>query len=985
MPRRTALSELEWERLLALPTDEEGLIREYTFTSDEMTLIRRHRGDANRLGFAVQLAYCRYPGIALGTADPAPQIVQIVAEQLSLRPDLWVDYGRRDETRREHASELRTTLGMRTFTAAVGADAVDTLAELAAQTDTASVIATEAVSLLRMWNVFLPAVKSLDEIVAIAITRGNTSVYDALTEELTDSHRRALDGLLRSRDGGSTTQLTWLRQSPLKPNSRAMREHLDRLRAWRHLELPDRLRFAVRRNRLLKLAREGGQMTVGDLAKFEPRRRYATLVALALESQATVTDEVIELHDRIMGKVFNQAKNRHKNAFHDAGKEINDKIRLYGQVGELLVEARQSGTDPFTAIDAVIGWDTFARSVAEAKALSRPKDFDSLPEIRDSYSMLRRYAPDLLDALHLRAAPAGADLLTAVDVLRRLNQAGGRAAIPLDAPTSFIGRRWARVVRTPEGLDRAFYEMCVLAELRNALRSGDIWVEGSRQYKDFDDYLLPAGDHRTLPDSGVLPASVTGGADDYLDDELAALRAQLVDVEQRGVAEQLQGVSITGGRLRIDPADTIVPPEAEQLIARAAAMLPRVPITDMLVEVNNWTGFADQLIHLKTGDPARDTTMLLTVVLADGINLGLTKMADACAGATYAKMLRLQAMHIRDDTYKAALATIVNAQHRLPFAVHFGDGTTSSSDGQRFRTGSGAEATGHVNPKYGSSPGRLIYTHISDQYAPFHSALVNVGVRDATHVIDGLLEQETDLEIHEHYTDTAGYTDHVFALTHLLGFRFAPRIRDLAETRLYVPTGVSHPALEPLVGGTINTTLIRDHWPDLLHLAASIKSGTVSASLMLRKLGAYPRQNGLARALRELGRLQRTQYILDWLNNPDLRRRTTAGLNKGEARNALARAVFFNRLGEIRDRSFEHQRYRASGLNLVTAAIVLWNTVYLERAITTLSAQDPTLDLTLVQHLSPLGWEHINLTGNYTWRNPIKPGRYRTLRPAPRT
>lgn len=196
---------------------------------------------------------------------------------------------------------------------------------------------------------------------------------------------------------------------------------------------------------------------------------------------------------------------------------------------------------------------------------------------------------------------------------------------------------------------------------------------------------------------------------------------------------------------------------------------------------------------------------------------------------------------------------------------------------------------------------------------------------------------------------------------------------------------VTHPALDPLVGGTINTTLIRDHWPDLLRLAASIKSGTVSASLMLRKLGAYPRQNGLARALRELGRLQRTQYILDWLNSPDLRRRTTAGLNKGEARNALARAVFFNRLGEIRDRSFEHQRYRASGLNLVTEAIVLWNRVHLERAITTLSAQDPTLDLTLVQHLSPLGWEHINLTGNYTWRNPIKPGRYRTLRPAPRT
>lgn len=274
-----------------------------------------------------------------------------------------------------------------------------------------------------------------------------------------------------------------------------------------------------------------------------------------------------------------------------------------------------------------------------------------------------------------------------------------------------------------------------------------------------------------------------------------------------------------------------------------------------------------------------------------------------------------------------------------------------------------------------------VYTHISDHYAPFHTALVNVGVRDATYVIDGLLHHETELEIKEHYTDTAGYTDHVFALTHLLGYRFAPRIRDLADTRLYTPKDTrARPELEPLIGGKIDTQHIRDHWHEILRLAASIKTGTVTASLMLRKLGAYPRQNGLARALRELGRLERTLFVLDWLSDPDLRRRTTAGLNKGEARNALARAVFFNRLGEIRDRSFEHQRYRASGLNLLTAAIVHWNTVYLERAIDTLREKTPDLDPELFQYLSPLGWEHINLTGNYTWRNQVKPGRYRQLR-----
>jgi TnpA family transposase len=303
------------------------------------------------------------------------------------------------------------------------------------------------------------------------------------------------------------------------------------------------------------------------------------------------------------------------------------------------------------------------------------------------------------------------------------------------------------------------------------------------------------------------------------------------------------------------------------------------------------------------------------------------------------------------------------------FAAHWGEGTTSSSDGQRFRAGGRGEASGQINARYGGEPGVLFYTHLSDQYAPFHTQVINATVRDATYVLDGLLYHESDLRIEEHYTDTAGFTDHVFALMHLLGYRFAPRIRDLADRRLYVPDcRKDYPALSALIGCVLNQKWIRSHWDEILRLATSIQKGTVTASLMLRKLGSYPRQNGLAVALRELGRIERTLFTLDWLQNTELRRRVHVGLNKGEAKNALAKAVFFNRLGEMRDRSFENQRYRASGLNLVVAAIILWNTVYLERAIRCLKERGLSSDENLLQHLSPLGWKHINLTGDYVWR-----------------
>jgi TnpA family transposase len=148
---------------------------------------------------------------------------------------------------------------------------------------------------------------------------------------------------------------------------------------------------------------------------------------------------------------------------------------------------------------------------------------------------------------------------------------------------------------------------------------------------------------------------------------------------------------------------------------------------------------------------------------------------------------------------------------------------------------------------------------------------------------------------------------------------------------------------------------------------------------MLNRLASYPRQNALAKALREIGRIERTLFTLNWISDPLLRRHSHATLNKGEARNALARAVFFNRLGELRDRTFENQRYRASGLNLVVAAIILWNTVYLSRAVDRLRAEGHELPTERLAHVAPLGWEHISLTGDYVW--PVIQGGQQGFRP----
>ena len=982
MPRRDILSPEQRIDLFALPRDEGALIRLYTLSQHDLAQVRRNRGEHNRLGFAVLLCHLRYPGQELwANMEPDPRLIALMAKQIGVNPSAWARYAKREPTRREHMLRLMEVYGYQSFTTAHYQNLLEWLHPMAMQTEQGILLAQALFGEVRARRIIVPPIATIERLCAEASTRAERAIDKSLTQTLTPQQKLRLDNLLLAHEGARNfSTLTWIRQPPGASNAKNIIGLISKLKMVRGIGLPESLSQAIHQNRLLKLARVAVQTTAQHLRRFDEEQRHALIVALLLETSATLTDEVLAMHERILGTVFARAKRQHQEAFSGSAQVIKEKLKLLDRIGKALVEAKRTGGDPYAAIEAVVPWETFEASVADADKLDKVTAEDSLGLIGSWYSQIRRYAPVLLESFQFNAAPVSEDLLEGINLLRRLNESHTRL-VPPDAPTKFVRRRWERHVVDGDTIDRRYYELCVLSEMKNALRSGDLWVKGSRQFKDFEDYLLSPEAFARVK-AGTLPLSIEADGVQYLSRRLGLLREELEKVNDLAARGELPDVSIANGVLKVTPLTNAVPEEAGEAMRRAYRLLPHPRITELLLEVDQWTGFTRHFTNQKTGAPARNRELLLAAVLADGLNLGLTKMAEACPDATYTKLSWLAAWHIRDETYAEALAEIVNAIHRHPLATAWGEGTTSSSDGQRFQVGGRGEPVGAVNLKYGTNPSSLIYTFISDRYAPFHSRVINATARDATYVLDGLLYHESDIRIEEHYTDTAGFTDHVFGLCHLLGFRFAPRIRDLNDKRLYLPGKEgSYPALDGLIGGTINQAHLLTHWDEILRLATSIRQGTVTASLMLRKLGSYPRQNGLALALREVGRIDRTLFLLKWLQDPELRRRVHAGLNKGEARNALARAVFFYRLGEMRDRSFENQNYRASGLNLVVAAIILWNAMYLERSIKFLEERGEAIREDLIPHLSPLGWEHINLTGDYVWKlsRKVAKGQFRPL------
>lgn len=253
----------------------------------------------------------------------------------------------------------------------------------------------------------------------------------------------------------------------------------------------------------------------------------------------------------------------------------------------------------------------------------------------------------------------------------------------------------------------------------------------------------------------------------------------------------------------------------------------------------------------------------------------------------------------------------------------------------------------------------------------YKTRVLSASAPEAPYVLDGFVSTSGGLVIREHFTDSGGASDLIFAGCRLLDVRFMPRYRNLPELKFgYIGSPEPFKNIKNLLGRRIRSEQFRNYWPDILRVGVSFDVGTVLPSVILRKLATYRQQNQFAAALQEFGRIERTLFLIDWLENPDIRRKTQAGLNKGESQHVLSDAIRFNNHGRLLDRTHENQTLRAKATAFVTMAIVCSNTKDLDTVTSRLAAGGNPVPEDTLRHISPLGWKHIMLTGQYHWDKP---------------
>ena len=609
---------------------------------------------------------------------------------------------------------------------------------------------------------------------------------------------------------------------------------------------------------------------------------------------------------------------------------------------------------------------------------------DTVAEIMRRFATVRSFLPALASAAPFGATAGGAPTLAALAALPDVLD--GRKADPGKVDLSVLSPAWQRLIGAAGEIDRRTYTVGLVDAVHKALRRRDIFVVGGRRWGDPRAKLLTGAAWEATRNETLRALQLPEEPADHLDDVRQAL-----DVGYRAAADQLTGnpaVRIDDdGKVHLSPLEAMtVSGSLTQLRGLVSAMLPRVDLPDVLLEVHSWTGFLSEFSHVSEASARMDQlgVSVAAILVAEACNVGLTPVVkDGHPALARGRLSHVDQHYVRADTLRAANSRLIEAQSDLGLAQRWGTGLLASVDGMRFVVPVSTVNAG-ANPRYfGQGRGLTWLNYLNDQVAGLGAVVVPGTVRDSLHILDGLLDLDGGERPGMVATDTASYSDQVFGLFTLLGYRFSPRLAGRPDQRFWrIGTTADYGKLNAVAGrNRINMDLITANWPDMLRLAGSLTAGTVHASEVLRVTQGGGTPTLLGKALAEYGRIAKTRHLLDFIDvDEGYRRQIHTQLTLQESRHALARLIFHGRRGPIRQSYREGQEDQLGALGLVLNAVIPRNTRYLDAALTELRGRGTDVADDDVQRLSPLVSEHINMLGRYTFTadlagTPLRPFR----------
>lgn len=973
------------------PTPEQ--LTQFFFLSEmELHLVTARRRPENELGFAVQLGTLRFLGTFLHDPLDTPTVVVThLARQLRVEPGEFRNYAGRAATRHSHRQAIIAALNYRDFDGFQAFRLIRWVyAQLALSASRPSVLFDLATAHLTQQRIVLPGVTVLARLIARVRERFIARTFEGISQRLSPVQKAALGALLVLPENDWQTPLERLRTAPTRVSTPALYQAIHRIEQIRAVGVGDIDLSDVPESRQAVLVRHAMTVRAQLIERLREDRRLATLLVFVQHLEGTATDDVLDLFISVMNDLALRGEANRRRERLRSLKDLDQAALLLREAVAVLLDPDVPPEQVRTLAFERLGEASLRAATLTVQELASSDDNPAPEALSGAYATVRRFLRSFLLTVPLNGTVSARPLLDALVFLKRMDEPGGSKPKWTAAPHGFITKPWERRVFPSKGkVDHQAYTLCALDRLGEALKRREVFVERSERYGDPRAELLQGAAWEDVRDDvcRALNRSME------VHGELKAWRLELDsayrEVEQHLAQNQALTLTLQDGQpqLRLTAPEAMDdPPSLKKLRAQVAARLPVIDLAELLMEVHTFTGLADAFTHVADGKSRVSDLQLsvCAVLLAQACNIGLKAVArPEIPALTLSRLSWVGQNYVRADTITAANARLVNAQDDLPLARTWGGGEVASADGLRFAVPVRTIHAGWNSKYFGAQRGVTYYNFTSDQFTGFHGIVIPGTLRDSLYILAGLLEQQTRLDPREIMADTHGYSDVVFGLFALLGYKFSPRLADLPDQRFWrLDREADYGALNDLSRHALNERLIAAHWEDMLRLAGSLKLSKVGATSVMRTLQRGGSLSGLGRAVAELGRIEKTLYLLNYVHDEAYRGRILRQLNRGEQRHSVARVVFYGHKGELRQRYREGMEDQLGALGLVVNAIVLWNTRYMEVALTELrQAGEPVLEDD-VARLTPLLHEHVNMLGKYDFTLPeeIVQGQLRRLR-----
>ena len=961
----------------------EYLIAQAKLTAEDLAQIQQCRHEHTRLGFAYQVAFVRlfnrFPQARWADEQPLEIIEEIltyVGLQLGIPEERMTEYARRQKTVSEHQERIRQYLGLSRFSPDDAAS--DFVFEQACRLEHTHALLAHVKEFLRHRRVLEPADDTLERLIQRRRHEARAFIFEKVSGLLDEAQQRQLDALLAAQSRGSSA-LHRLKQTPYRASPSALlrlTKKLDQIQQTGVLALD--LSW-LNNNFQRALARYARRCTATRLRRLKDERRYTVLVCFLRQGHQDTVDNLVTMFDKLIGLVYNRARKDLDEHTRKRRQQLRSSLSTFKALAEVILDASIEDRALRAMIFDRIGRDDLASQLTEVETWLTGKHSHVFHLVADRFSYLRQFAPALIEHLHLESeSSTETALLEGVELLRGLN-AQHKRKLPEGAPLDFVPQKLRALVQPNGQVNKPAWECALLTTVRDHIKSGNVAVIGSKRFGHLDDFFMPEARWHAVREAFFRRAGLPSQADE-VPAYLTARLGHAYDHFLRRLPENTYaGLDASGWQLSKDPGeklDDAAEARLEQLHAYLAQEMRVIKLPRLLIEVDNELHLSRHFMSATQQEAPKieDVTAILATILAHGCNIGPYTMSHLIQGISYGRIKHISDWMMSQEAQRGALASVVNAISRLDISQAWGTGQTSSSDGQRFALTRKVLQQSY-SPRFNDFALEF-YSFIADNFAPYYSMPIECTDRDAPYVLDGLLYNESDLPLHEHYTDTHGYTENNFAAFALLGRRFSPRIRGLQKQRIYrIDERRDYGPLSVLVDRrdrTIEMNWIVEKWDRMGHFYASLESGHATASVAMKRLNGYTGKNHFYRANRELGRVFKTEHILSYMSDKPLRERTRRGLLKGEQLHALARDLNYGKRGRLSQRDWLEQRNSCSCLTLILAAIIYWQAKEIHRVLVDVDPE-ADLDLSLVEHISPITWDNVILYGEYVLdRNAIR-------------